>query len=92
MFYDACRCGGVSSKKAKVMYWAVYNFGPRWFAPGDSREFRTMASQEVDDELVRSAIAYFEEHDPSLEEIQTLSLEGGPLEPAAAAAPAVARP
>jgi hypothetical protein len=30
MFYQACRCGGVSKTKAKVMYWAVYHFGPRW--------------------------------------------------------------
>jgi len=30
MFYDACRCGGVSESKAKMMYWAVYHFGPRW--------------------------------------------------------------
>ena len=30
MFYDACLCGGVSEKKAKVMYWAVRNFGPKW--------------------------------------------------------------
>jgi hypothetical protein len=30
MFYDACRCGGVGDKKAKVMYWAVRNFGPKW--------------------------------------------------------------
>lgn len=31
-FYDACRCGGVSDSKAKLMYWAVYRFGPRWEA------------------------------------------------------------
>jgi hypothetical protein len=34
MFYEACRCGGVSDAKAKTMYYAVYNFGPRWQAPG----------------------------------------------------------
>jgi hypothetical protein len=30
MFYEACRCGGVPELKAKVMYAAVYHFGPRW--------------------------------------------------------------
>jgi Protein of unknown function (DUF1353) len=33
MFYEACRCGGVSQGKAKTMYYAVYNFGPRWRTP-----------------------------------------------------------
>ena len=30
MFYDACLCGGVGEIKAKVMYWAVRTFGPKW--------------------------------------------------------------
>ncbi len=30
MFYLAMRCSGVSETKAKLMYWAVYRFGPRW--------------------------------------------------------------
>lgn len=30
MFYDACRCGGVDETQAKMMYYAVYHFGPRW--------------------------------------------------------------
>jgi hypothetical protein len=30
MFYEACRCGGVDEAQAKVMYYAVYHFGPRW--------------------------------------------------------------
>jgi Protein of unknown function (DUF1353) len=30
MFYDACRCGGVPEKKAKLLYWAVANYGPSW--------------------------------------------------------------
>ena len=36
MFYEACRCGGVSETKALVMYWAVYHFGPRWGAAADT--------------------------------------------------------
>ena len=30
MFYEACRCGGVDETEAKLMYYAVYHFGPRW--------------------------------------------------------------
>ena len=30
MFYYACRCGGVKEIKAKIMYGAVWRFGPRW--------------------------------------------------------------
>ncbi len=33
MFYEACRCGGVSEARGKMMYYAVYNFGPRWQTP-----------------------------------------------------------
>lgn len=30
MFYEACRCGGLPENKAKLVYAAVYHFGPRW--------------------------------------------------------------
>lgn len=30
MFYHACLCGGVHKMKAKIMFAAVYHFGPRW--------------------------------------------------------------
>ncbi|MEO4049448.1 DUF1353 domain-containing protein [Pseudomonas sp. CAU 1711] len=30
MFYEAMRCSGVEEGKAKIMYYAVYRFGPRW--------------------------------------------------------------
>jgi hypothetical protein len=30
MFYEACRCGGVPENQAKLLYAAVYHFGPRW--------------------------------------------------------------
>ena len=34
MFFEAMRCSGVGAIKAKVMYYAVYRFGPRWPLPG----------------------------------------------------------
>lgn len=30
MFYQACRCGQLPENKAKIIYAAVYHFGPRW--------------------------------------------------------------
>jgi hypothetical protein len=30
MFFEACRCAGVEESQAKIMYYAVYHFGPRW--------------------------------------------------------------
>jgi hypothetical protein len=30
MFYDGMRCSGVEDAKAKTMFWAVWNFGPKW--------------------------------------------------------------
>lgn len=34
MFYEAMRCNGVAIAQAKIMYYAVYRFGPRWPEPG----------------------------------------------------------
>jgi hypothetical protein len=36
MFYNAMRCGGVQSLKAKIMYGAVYHFGPRWLSAANA--------------------------------------------------------
>ena len=30
MFYEAMRCSGMGEAKAKILYYAVYRFGPRW--------------------------------------------------------------
>lgn len=30
MFYNACRCAGVPEYKSKLLYAAVYHFGPNW--------------------------------------------------------------
>lgn len=36
MFYDAMRCSGVSRRLAKIMYYSVYRFGPRWPQPSQA--------------------------------------------------------
>jgi hypothetical protein len=37
MFYEACRCGGVSETKAKLLYSGVYYFGPQWTVATERR-------------------------------------------------------
>ena len=43
MFYDACLCGGVNKIKAKIMYWAVRQFGPKW---GDQRAENVLTREQ----------------------------------------------
>ena len=86
MFYEACRCGGVDESKAKLMYWAVYHFGPRWKpvhetfkAPGGKMKTVTRWIKNVptppSDETVERALAYFQEHNPDLTDIPGLEIE-----------------
>ena len=37
VFYDAMRTSGVPEKTAKIMYGAVYGFGPRWGTRSEQR-------------------------------------------------------
>ena len=88
MFYEACRCGGVAVGKAKLMYYAVYHFGPRWepaaaLLPGTplADALPAAATPEVDRTPpapttadVQAAAAYFASHDPPVAEIPRLQL------------------
>ena len=66
MFYNASRCGGVEQTKAKVMFAAVYHFGPRWGADQARRAFKT-------DEDFKQIQDYIEDNpDVTLEEIESL--------------------
>ena len=46
MFYFASRAGGVDWLKAKVMFAAVYHFGPRWELNGEPPDKRTLFSSD----------------------------------------------
>lgn len=87
MFYEACRCGGVTAVTAKTMYYAVYHFGPRWRveerraivagAPVVERVVHdeTPAPPSVDE---AAAIArWFTTHDVPAEAIPTLPVPPG---------------
>lgn len=84
MFYQACRCGGVGETKAKVMYYAVYNFGPRWepgqeFAKSESGT-KTMTHMvrrnmpQPTPEIAKKAKDLIESRNPSLDELKTLTI------------------
>lgn len=89
MFYEACRCGGVSVGQAKTMYYAVYNFGPRWQAPtrrgvarqrgvrgfGAGSAATGIASQPVaiDPQDLRAVMEFIQNENPSLAELRKLT-------------------
>jgi hypothetical protein len=70
VFYMAMRTAGVDDKTAKVMYGAVYNFGPRWGIGTQTRGAVTEeATQEEQARFLRSLEAWVAKDRPSLEEI-----------------------
>lgn len=81
MFYEACRCGGVPERKAKLLYYAVSTFGPQWQYLMQSKEdggevkaqvVQTTRSPSAE-ELERIK-AYFDEHDPDAKDIPYLRI------------------
>lgn len=69
MFYKACRCAGVPSIRAKVMYAAVYAFGPKWGK--DALTTRQFTPREFD-ELYQ----WIEANDPPIEAIEAWGMPG----------------
>ena len=86
MFYTGMRCSGVDDEKAKIMYAAVYRFGPRWSDPhggptaapptivarASLRRSPTHAEAQRIEDWVRN-------NNPSLKQIeQTTAIPGAP--------------
>ena len=67
MFYEACRAGGVGEQKTKLMYAAVYHFGPKWAPGGASMYF--MRTMPVEAEFAQLK-TFVEKENPSLEQIE----------------------
>jgi hypothetical protein len=82
MFYNAMRCSGVREFKAKVMYYAVYKFGPHWPPPGvmatmadvfrdpKHRALARQAPKRATRDDVRRVEAFVSKKNPSLKEIE----------------------
>lgn len=82
----ACRCGGVEETKAKLLYWAVITTA-RWDQPiasstdsktwgksGPSFAPMTYHAKTADESTIAAAQAYFESHNPTLDEIKQLDI------------------
>ncbi|MDY0167138.1 MAG: DUF1353 domain-containing protein [Thermoguttaceae bacterium] len=71
MFYEACRCGGVDETKAKMLYYAVYHFGPRWETVTETRvEMREDAEGKmVEHEVTEERVVRVDPPPPTPEEV-----------------------
>lgn len=57
MFHAAMLCRGVSALKARIMFYAVYRFGPRWPDPGSVEEAVATPADVLDETAVASLLA-----------------------------------
>jgi hypothetical protein len=82
MFYMASRAGGAGLFKAKIMFAAVYYFGPRWAAPvngaaaavnGAANSQAPTPSGMSEDDMVRTMALIRKNPDISLDAIEGLS-------------------
>ena len=72
MFYEACRCGGVDERMAKIMYYAVYHFGPRWETVAETRveTAEDEKGEVVQREVTEQRVVRFDPPPPTLEEVE----------------------
>lgn len=88
MFYNAMRRSGVGGAKAKIMFYAVYRFGPRW---GDGLEGTEAGQPRVESLDAASAPSFALDaeaivtHDLTLAEIETLAQARAPTQAGRAA-------
>ena len=76
MFHDAMRCSGVPPVKAKIMFYAVYRFGPRWPDPLEGAGEPVVPPEALTAATARSLALDAEvifDHDPDLAEIEALA-------------------
>jgi hypothetical protein len=75
MFYEAMLCRGVGTFRAKVMYYAVYRFGPRWDIV-EGVAGAAMPAENLSDAKAASIVEdarMIADQDPSLEAIEALA-------------------
>lgn len=88
MFYEAMRCSGVGPVQAKVMFYAVYRFGPRWSLPGSgvlelpaglgalesvADQAAPLAADSFDPATAAEDVGRISADNPSLEAIEALA-------------------
>jgi hypothetical protein len=67
VFYEAMLAAGVAERTAKVMWAAVYNFGPRWGVGAVKRAFPPTVEEQQ--RFMRDLEAWVARADPTREEI-----------------------
>jgi hypothetical protein len=73
MFYNAMRCSRVGEGKAQTMYWAVYQFGPRWEKKPDG--IVATVPEQPPAEIVAKAERYFNKKQFTPEQIENCTVE-----------------
>ncbi|MGH6786647.1 MAG: DNA/RNA non-specific endonuclease [Novosphingobium sp.] len=76
MFHAAMLCRGVPGFKARIMFYAVYRFGPRWPDPGSVEEAVAMPAEALGADAATSLLADAEtlrDNPLSVEEIEELA-------------------
>ena len=73
MFYFACRAGGSRLVKAKIMFAAVYHFGPRWAWPPPNRTTPEGSAVQSQDDALRMIVVVRKNPEISLDAIEGLS-------------------
>ena len=86
MFYNAMRARGVGEVQAKIMFAAVYSFGPRWIAiRGAGFENGGLETVRIspgyDAEAEQQLRTWVEANNPSLEEIESRVTPAPPSSP-----------
>jgi hypothetical protein len=71
VFYDAMLAGGVDDRTAKVMWGAVYRFGPRWGDGEKKKSWRDLRPSDLKEQadFVRNLGAWVGRSNPSRDEI-----------------------
>ena len=72
VFYEAMRTSGVPERTAKIMYGAVYGFGPRWGTRSDQRAPAAAkhTSPVAQTQLLRDLETWIARDNPSAEDIE----------------------
>lgn len=75
MFYEAMLLSGVEPAKAKVIYYAVYNFGPRWGDKGENKgeDYPHAPDGKWSKEDVEALLKYIEEKSPTVDELEKIN-------------------
>ncbi len=73
MFFYACLCGGVGEKKAKLMFWAVRSFGPRWGPEAEAASPKAPTSDADLRKQIEAMEQLIERENPSLERLEEFS-------------------